>query len=326
MTADYDATIIGAGAAGMSAAIYTQRKKLKTLVVSVDVGGQTNLTNHIENYPGYFTDTPGYPSGPMLMKIFQQQMLAVGAKIVSGKVATLERHGDGTDARFTVTLTSGTVYRSRVIILAYGKVPKELGIPGERKFIGNGVSNSTLFDAEKFKGMPVAVIGGGNSGLEGALLCAQYANKVYLVHRRDEFRGDPVTADKVRANDKIELVLSYVPVEVKGNAAVEHLVVENVNDHSKRELAVNGIFVNVGYVVDTEFVKDFVERNDQKEIIVDDHCVTKTPGLFAAGDITSVPYKQTVVSAGMGATAALEAYNYLQRLEGKPTSKADWGV
>src|SRR3989344_2981375 len=122
---NYDIVVVGAGAAGMSAAIYTQRKKLKTLIVSVDVGGQTNLTNHIENYPGYFTNTPDYPSGPGLMKTFLEQAFNVGAELTSGKVMTIERHGDGLDARFIITLTTGAIYRARAVILAYGKVPKE---------------------------------------------------------------------------------------------------------------------------------------------------------------------------------------------------------
>lgn len=317
MTKLYDTIIVGAGAAGLTAAVYTCRKKMKTLIISVDVGGQTLLTNHIENYPGY-TDL----SGPKLMQIFMEQAVSFGSETVTGKVSTVKKEKDS----FKVTLTNGDSYTGRTLILAYGKVPRELGIPGESRFIGKGVSTCATCDAPIYKKKTVAVVGGGNSALEAALLASEFSTRVYLVHRRDEFRGDPITVDKLKGKKNIEFMLGHMPVEVKGERFVSGLVIKDLKSDKTRELAVHGVFVEIGYIVDTSFVKAFVETNEANEIVVNDYCETKTPGIFACGDVTNIPYKQTVISAGHGATAGMTAYNYLQKLSGKPAIKIDWGV
>lgn len=324
----WDIIIVGAGAAGLTAAIYTCRKKLNTLVISVDIGGQTILTNHIENYPGFFKETPDYPSGPKLMQIFEEQAKHFGAEIIMGKVTKIEKLLDNpapeNPYKFAVELSNGERYEGRVVLLTYGKVPRELGIPGEKKFIGRGVSTCATCDAPLFRKKNVAVIGGGNSAVEAAELLTKFANKVYLVHRRDQFRADEITVDKVKASPKVEFILNSVPAEIKGEKFVKGLVVQNVNTQEKRELAVDGVFVEIGYVVVTDFVKDYVEINKANEIVVNENCETRTPGLFSAGDLTNIPFKQTITSAGQGAIAGLSAYNYLMRLEGKAGVKADW--
>ena len=709
----YDVIVIGAGAAGLTSAIYTCRKKLKTLIITVDVGGQTLLTNHIENYPGFYEHTPGYPSGPKLMQTFEEQAKLFGAEMIFGKANKLEK----TEKGFRITLTNGEQYECRALILTYGKVPRSLGIPGEDKFIGRGVSTcatclppseliianssarsiesvttndrvltgdgtfqnviekmerefdgnlieiktrfftepvsitdnhpvlrvtmkkyiganyhidfsepewvpagmlrkddivlypiikeifdkdhilisetlgnvlvengfarnkhetfsavrlpnkikmdedfmrlagyylaegcitsrgvnlyfnkkedtyikdvSNLFEnifgvkptvkiegnvcrimvfskiicdlfemlfgkysynkkvphwfmmlpAEKqtelvkgiwrgdgckrnkdfcivtnsrqltyqmrdillrlgilpsinvrkleqlkstiidgrvinfkhnkyhiivggpslekmsavidvqhekiklrkhicrhaffkdgfvllpireiksrhFKGIvqnmaidknntyvaknfivhncdaplmrnkTVGVVGGGNSAVEAAELLTKFANKVYLIHRRDSFRADEITLDKVKSNPKVEFVLNSALTEIKGDKFVKTAVVQNVNNKDTRELELNGVFVEIGYIIETSFVKGFVKLNEANEIIVNDHCETGYPGIFAAGDLTNVPFKQTIISAGQGATAGLTAYNYLMKLEGKTGAKVDWG-
>lgn len=318
---EYDIIIIGGGAAGLSAAVYTCRKKLKTLVISVDIGGQTLLTYHIENYPGYYQETPDYPSGPKLMQIFEEQAKYFGAEIIFGKANKLEK----TEKGFRIHLTNGEQYEGRAIILAYGKVPRSLGIPGEDKFIGRGVSTCATCDAPLFKNKIAAVVGGGNSAIEAAELLTKFSPKVYVVHRRDAFRADEITLDKVKANPKVEFVLNSTLAEIKGDKFVKSAVVENVNTKERREIEVNGVFVEIGYIIETDFVKEFVTLNASNEIVVNNMKETGYPGIFAAGDLTDVPYKQTVISAGEGATAGLSAYNYLMKLEGKTGAKVDWG-
>ncbi|MBI2578871.1 MAG: thioredoxin-disulfide reductase [Candidatus Aenigmarchaeota archaeon] len=324
----WDVVIIGAGSAGLTAAVYTCRKKLSTLILSVDVGGQTILTNHIENYPGFFKETPGYPSGPKLMQIFEEQAKHFGAEIIMGKVTKVEVVNESPTPenpyKFVLELSNGERYEARVVLLAYGKVPRELGIPGEKKFIGRGVSTCATCDAPLFRNKNVAVIGGGNSAVEAAELLTKFASKVYLVHRRDQFRADEITMDKVKASPKVELVLNSMPAEIKGDKFVSGLVVQNVNTQETRELPVHGVFVEIGYIVVTDFVKDYVEVNKANEIVVNENCETRTPGLFSAGDLTNIPFKQTITSAGQGAIAGLSAYNYLMRLQGKAGIKADW--
>jgi thioredoxin reductase (NADPH) len=308
--------VIGGGAAGMTAAIYTCRKKLKTLLITIDVGGQNLLTEHEENYPGYLD-----LSGPRLMTIFEKQAKSFGADFVFGKTSNVEKTEDG----FSIGLTNDEEYTCRALILAYGKVPRSLGITGEDKFMGRGISTCATCDAPLFKNKAVAVVGGGNSALEAAELLTRFATKVYLIHRRDSFRGDEITVEKLKRHKNIEFVLNSAPVEVKGNKFVSGIVVEDVNTKHRKELLVNGMFVEIGYIVDTSFVKHLVEVNETNEIVINQSCETKCLGIFAAGDVTNVPYKQTVISAGLGATAGLSAYNYLMKLEGKTGAKLDWG-
>jgi len=308
----YDVIIIGAGAAGLSAAIYTCRRKLNTLVVSIDIGGQTILATHIENYPG----VRGL-LGTELMQVFHEQALSFGAEFIGGKVIKIEEKNH----LFSVALSNGEEYKAKALILAFGKEPKMLGIPGEDKFLGRGVSTCATCDAPLFSDKDVAVIGGGNSAIDAALLLSKIAKKVYLVHRRDEFRGDEHSVGKIKKSKNVELVLDSLPVEVKGEKFVSSVVVENVKTGKKEEIKADGVFVEIGYITKTELVKDIVKLNEKKEIITDEFCMTSCPGIFAAGDVTNVPFKQTVVSAGEGAKAGLAVYRYLQ---GKDVKVVDW--
>jgi len=299
---DYDVVIVGAGAAGLTAAIYTCRKKLKTVIVSVDVGGQTNLTNHIENYPG-----TGPMTGPELMQRFQNEAIGFGAEIIMGKANKVDK----TEKGFKICLANGEEYECKALILAYGKVPRSLGIENEEKFFGRGVSTCVTCDAPLYKNRETLVIGGGNSAVEGALELATIAKKVYLLHRRDTFRADEITVEKLKRHSNIELVLNSVGTKVIGEKNVDGMEVENIVTKERRTLKVDGIFIEIGYVVDTSFVSHLVKVNDKKEIIVDERGNTSHPGIFAAGDITPVPYKQTVIAAGEGSKAALECYRWL---------------
>ena len=298
----YDVIIVGAGAAGLTAAIYTCRKKLKTAIISIDVGGQTNLTSHIENYPG---------TGPMhgieLMRKFQDEAVGFGAELIMGKVNKAEKTNGG----FRLGLANDETYECKALILAYGKVPKSLGIEGEEKFMGRGVSTCVTCDAPLFKNRDVAIIGGGNSAIEGALELATLSKKVYVIHRRDAFRADEITVQKLKDNPRIELVLNSVSTKIIGSKNIEGIAVENVVTKEKNEFKVDGVFIEIGYIVDTSFVQHLVKVNEKKEIIVDERGNTSCPGIFACGDITPVPFKQTVIAAGEGAKAALECYRWL---------------
>ncbi|MBI4140094.1 FAD-dependent oxidoreductase [Candidatus Woesearchaeota archaeon] len=298
---DYDVVIIGGGAAGMTAAIYTCRKKMKTAVITYDVGGQTNLTNHIENYSGTIKST-----GVGLMMKFQEHAQKFGAEFIPGKVEKVTKKGE----RFTTTLTNGKLYTSTTIILAFGKVPRALGVPGEDKFLGRGVSTCATCDAPLYKGKIVAVVGGGNSAIEAAEELSHNAKMVYIIHRRESFRGDAITIEKLKLKNNIKFLLNSTVEEISGKDFVEKIMIKNVNNSETQEISVEGVFVEIGYIVDTSMVKDLVKVNEKNEIIVDEYNKTNTPGLFAAGDVTTIPYKQTVISAGEGAKAALTCYQY----------------
>jgi len=311
--ADYAVIIVGGGPAGLSAAIYTCRKSLKTLVLTSALGGQCAITDMIENYPGYKK-----VNGLELMMNFEEQATSFGAKIEYAKVEKVSKKGE----EFTVN-ANGKDYTAKTVVLAFGKTPRELDVPGEKQFIGKGVTYCATCDAPLYKGKACAVVGGGNSAFEAALLLSRIgASKIYLNHRRDEFRGDEYSLAKIKSDPKIELVCCVAPVEVKGDKFVKSLVVENVNDKKKRELVVEGIFVEIGYEVKTDFLGGLAEIDDLKQIKVNVRCETSTPGLFAAGDVTSNPFKQVVIAAGEGARAGMQAYNYLTNLKG-PIS-ADW--
>lgn len=309
MDFDFDVLIVGAGAAGLTAAMYTCRKNLKTGIVSIDVGGQTNLTSNIENYPGVDA-----MHGAMLMQKFLKQAQGFGAQLVSGKVGRIEKLAEG----FKVTLKDGQAFTCKAVLLAFGKVPRTLGIPGEDHFFGKGVSTCVTCDGPLFKGKPVMVVGGGNSAVEGALELADIAEKVYLVHRREAFRADEITVQKLKSHKNIELVLNSVAVEVRGEKFIDTVVVQDVNTQEKKELAVKGLFLEIGFIMDISMLDGLgVNVNAKKEILADPvTCHTNVPGLFAAGDCTAIPFKQTVISAGEGAKAALEIHRHMTGAKG----------
>lgn len=295
----YDIVIVGAGSAGLTAAIYAGRKKLNALLVTgPNIGGETNTTNDIQNYPGY--EGPG----PELMKKFWASAKKWGCEIKESMVSKISK-----PKNFLLELSDGERIESKAVILCYGRERRKLNIPGEDKFFGRGLSTCTTCDAPLFPNKDTVVIGGGNSALEGALELARIAKKVYLVHRRDQFRADEVTVEVARKNPKIEIITSAVPVEIKGEKFVSHLVIDVKG--AKRDLSVQGIFSEIGWETHTGMVDGLVDVNGVGEIKVDELCRTKTAGLYACGDLTFVPYKQTVISAGMGAVAALEAYRFI---------------
>lgn len=299
----YDVLIVGGGTAGLTAAMYSARKKLKTLAVSVDVGGQMNLTNHIENYPGVEP-----MSGTDLMKKFQDQATNFGAELVIGKVSKVEKRPEG---GFVSTMANGEKIESRAVILAFGLVPNTLEVPGEEKFFGKGVSTCVTCDGPLFKGKSVVVVGGGNSAVEGLLEVAGYCPKVYSIHRREQYTADPVTLDKLRQSKNVELIPNSVVKEIRGGLSITSVIVENLVTKEVREIPTQAVFIQIGHKADTTIIKGLAEVSKKNEVVVDGHCRTNVEGLFAAGDCTTIGFKQTVISAGEGAKAALECFRYL---------------
>jgi len=302
----YDVIIIGAGPAGLTAAIYTSRRNLKTLILSKGLSDQMTETPHVENYPG-FEKIEGYK----LIQKFEEQTRDFGVEILFEEVVKITTKKNS----FVVKTVNKKSYEGKSVILAFGKVPRTLNVPGEKELTGRGISYCATCDAPLFKDKIVAVIGGGNAALDAALLLSKIAKKVYLVHRRDEFRGFEAEVKKVKKKKNVELVLSHEVVEFKGDNFLRSMVVENKKTDERKELNVDGVFIEIGSVVKTDFVKDLVKLEKNNHIITNDNCETSHPGVFAAGDVTNTPFKQIVVAAGEGAKAGLNAYNYLHGIK-----------
>ncbi len=297
-----DLIIIGGGPAGMTAAVYAARKMLDTLLLTKDLGGQMMWTREIENYLGF-----QYISGPELIGKFEEHVKRYPANIVYEEVTSLERSGDGT---FLVRC-GDTEYRAKTVIIASGKRPRRLGVPGEIEYTGRGVGYCATCDGPLYAGRAVAVVGGGNSALQAAIELAAIAGEVFLVVR-GRFKADPVVVEKLEASRKIEILRGYVARGIYGGDTVEKFAVAAC-DGRERELAVQGVFVEIGLDPNTEFAAGIADLNEYKEIEVDCRTATAVPGLFAAGDVASGPDKQIIIAAGDGAKAALVAYEYLLR-------------
>ena len=316
----YDVLVVGGASAGLTAAMYASRQSLKTLVITKDIGGQALLTNAIENYPPF-----EHIGGFELMQKFEQQARNFGAEFAYEEVLSITHHEGG--GFMIKTNNKDKEYSGYVLILAFGKTPRDLNVKGEKELNGRGVSYCAVCDGPFFKNKKVGIVGPGDPALEAALYLKELASQLYIIHSTDKPVGSEESIDLLQNKDnnhKISFISNSIVKSINGNSKVESLTLYNSKTKSESKLDVDGIFVEMGYVARTDIVKDVVKLNDNKEIIVDKHCGTSAKGIFAAGDVTDVPYKQAIISAGQGAVAALSAYNYIQRLKGKPAIKADW--
>jgi len=295
----YDVVIVGGGPAGITAAIYTARRLLSTLVITKEVGGQVVKTPDIENYPGF-----DLISGPELAQKFISQAKKFGAEIIYEEVV----HLDEKNNQFVVKTHKNT-YHGKSLILAFGKVPRKLDIPGEKEFKGKGVSYCATCDAPFFKNKVVAVNGGGNSAFDAALLLSKTAKKVYLIHRRNEFRAEETLIKKVMKTKNVEVITSATVEKINGDVTVKSIDIRQYSKH--RNIPLDGIFIEIGYIVEDGLIKEFVEMDEMNQIKVKRDHSTSREGVFAAGDLTNSYYKQIVISAGEGAIAALSAAKYL---------------
>ncbi|WP_457567059.1 thioredoxin-disulfide reductase [Desulfurobacterium sp.] len=302
----WDVVIVGAGPAGLASAIYTGRSNLKTLVLdAMFPGGQLLVTEMIENYPGFPEPMAGFELSDRMKK----QAENFGAVIESGySVNKVDIDGD----IFILKLESGGEVKARTVIWAAGSTPRKLGVPGEAEFLGRGVSYCAVCDGALFKGRDVAVVGGGDSALEEALFLTKFANKVYLIHRRDKFRAVPIVQERVKANEKIKPVLNKVVESINGDQFVESLTLKDTVTGEKSEQKVDGIFIFIGSEPNTAPIAHLVELDDRGYILTDDEMKTATPGLFAAGDTRKKPLKQVITAAADGAVAAMSASRYLE--------------
>lgn len=313
----YDVVIIGGGPAGLTAALYTTRRNLKTLVISKDIGGQAATTSLIENYPGV-----GPIDGFELMKNFKDQAVTYGAEFSTGEMHTITQ----VDAdHFKIDYNDQTI-QSRTVILAFGLTPRSLGVPGEDRLTGKGVFYSTGTALDSMHGKVAMVVGGGNSAIESVNVLADIAKKVYLVHRRDRFRAEDILVSKMESSLNVERVLNAQVAEIHGKDSVTSVTVKH-NDDTEQQIMVDAVFMNVGFMSKTNIVSNLVELNKKNEIITQADCSTNTPGVFAAGDITTQHYKQVIVSAAEGCKAALACYTYIMHKDGKEVSvDQDWDV
>ena len=300
----YDLAIIGAGPAGMTAAVYASRKRLETILISKNIGGQPLLTSTIENYMGF-----QYISGKSLIDKFYDQMKNFPIAIAqNSEVVKLSADG----STFLITLSDGKTYHSKSVVIATGKHHRELGVPGEREFLGKGVAYCATCDAPLFAGKDVAVIGGGNSALTSAVELVKIARKVYLINNLPTIQADEILQEKVFSHkDKVEKILSHTVVSISGDKSVSAIEISSISDGKKRKIDVNGIFIEIGPEPSGKFAKDFLEMNEAGEIRIDCRARTSREGVFAAGDVTDIPEKQIIIAAGEGAKAALGAYRYL---------------
>jgi thioredoxin reductase (NADPH) len=315
----YDVVIVGAGPAGLTAGIYASRGRLRTAVLERNMaGGQIALTDLVENYPGF----PEGISGFDLSQKMKEQAEKFGAEMreIEG-VAELSRDPEG---RYVVATDNGEI-RARTVILAPGVEPRRSGIPGEAEFIGRGVSWCATCDGALYRGKTVAVIGGGDSAVEEGMFLTKFADRVYLVHRRNELRAAEIAQERAFANPKMEFVWDSIPKQIDGSEMVEALEVENVKTGEGRSLPVNGVFMYIGQIPNTAFLKDTVELDEYGYIVTDELLRTGLPGVFACGDARANPLKQIAMAVGEGALAAVQAERYLDELESAPGLKSAAG-
>lgn len=317
MVSQWDIVIVGGAMAGLTAALYAARQGLKTLVVTKDIGGQALLTNEIQNYPAFMNI-----SGFDLATKFQEQARSYGAEFVYDEVTSVR---EAEQNCYTVRTATDEFYCCAVI-LAFGKTPRDLGVPGEQEFKGKGVSYCAVCDGPLFKGKEVAVVGSGEPALDAANYLSNLVAKLHVVQRMGKPIGDEELIATLRAMNHVSFMPKSLVTKLSGDKKLESATIQDLTTNALTELKIDGVFVEMGYIAKTDFVKDLVQLNGKREIVTDREGRTSTPGVFAAGDVTDLPYKQAIVSAGHGCTAALSAYNHVQRVRGKPAYTVDWRV
>jgi thioredoxin-disulfide reductase len=303
----YDLIIIGGGPAGVAAGIYAARKKLKTLVISKDFQGQVKWAVSVKNYPG-FKDITGIE----LAKKFEEHLKDQKIEMIIDETVKIKKEYQ----LFELVTKKEKRYMASSMMIATGCDPRPLEVRGEKEFLGQGVTYCTVCDAPLFRNKTVVVVGGGNSGVIGAMELTKYAKKVYLLEFQPRLTADELEQERIRQNDKIDILTSAALKSIEGKNFVEKIIYEDLKSKTKKTLKVSGVFVSLGTQPATSFIKDLVDFNEKDEIIVNPKtCETKTPGLFAAGDVTDVKFNQIVIAAGEGVKAALSVYEYLRKIK-----------
>lgn len=303
----YDLIIIGGGPGGVAAGVYAARKKMKTLLITDTFGGQSLVSNDIQNWIGTKSI-----SGFDLAKSLEEHLRAQESiEIVDGEmVATVEKSGAG----FLVTTDAGKKLETKYILITSGSRRRKLGVPGEKEFDGKGVVYCTTCDAPLFGGKTVVVAGGGNSALEGVVDLLQYATKVYLMVRSEILKGDPVTQEKVKSDPRVEILWNTAIEEIHGDKFVTGVKYKNAKTGESKDLPLDGIFVEIGLLPNSEFVKDLVKLNEFGHIVVDHKTEqTSCPGIWAAGDVSDALYDQNNISVGDSVKAVLNIYDQVKK-------------
>lgn len=293
----------------MTAGVYAARKKLKTLIISKDIGGQASWSSDIENYLGFSMIT-----GPDLVKKFEDHLEEfkedVELRISISGIKDIKKKGKN----FVITTGDGKSETAKAIIIAGGKVPHMLGVPGEKEFLNRGVAYCAYCDGPLFKGKDVAIIGGGNSALDSALNLCKIVKQIYIVNITKELNGDKVMIDKVMDLPHIRVMNNTEAIAIEGEKTVSSIRIKSRDGGLQKDLPVSGVFIEVGSLPATDYLKGLVKLNKHSEIIIDEYNMTSVAGIFAAGDITTVVEKQIVIAAGEGAKAAIQASQYLAKI------------
>ncbi|MCB4790598.1 MAG: thioredoxin-disulfide reductase [Elusimicrobia bacterium] len=306
----YDVIIIGGGPAGLTAAIYTTRSKLKTLLIEkMGCGGQVIITDNIENYPGF----PEGISGFELSAKFEEQARKFGVEIINDEVTGLII--EKTDNLKTVK-TQNSSFKTLTVIISSGANPKKLQVPGEEEFLGKGVSYCATCDGPFFKAKDIIVVGGGDSAVEEAIYLTRFAKKVTLIHRRDRLRAAKLIQDRAFNNPKMVIVLNSIVTKITGDENVKGVLIKNVVDGKEKQTDASGVFIFAGYVPNTMFLKDTLKLDERCYVLTDNDMKTSVPGIFACGDVRNKMLKQVVTAVGDGAAAAFSAQEYVDELKG----------
>ena len=313
MQEEFEIVIVGAGPAGLSAGIYIARQNVSCLIISKDLGGQMNLIPRLENYPGTIMS-----SGPILAKTLETQYLSFKGEMVYDTVEKIDESEDG----FTIK-TNRSLYKSKAIVLAPGKVPNMLGLENESQYYNKGIHYCTKCDAPFYQGKITASVGVGSYLVESGLLLSRMASKMYLIVKGSKLGGDKDLIATLENNKNIEIVTKSSVKAITGNSVLQQITIVD-SSGAEKELDVDGLFIEMGSKINLDFVKHLVKINTKGEIEIESGGMTSNPAIFAAGDATTIPYKQIVVACGDGSNAGLSAFNYLEKLKGKPGVRADW--
>jgi len=310
---EFEIVIVGAGPAGLSAGIYVARQNVSCLIISKDLGGQMNLIPRLENYPGAIMT-----SGQILAKTLETQYLSFKGEIVYDTVEKIDEFEGGFKIK-----TTRTEYRAKSVVLAPGKVPNMLGLENESDYFNKGIHYCTKCDAPFYQGRTTASVGVGNYLLESGLLLSRMASKMYLILKGARLSGDKDLVAAIENNKNIEIVTQSSVKAVSGNSVLQQITIVDSSGVEK-VLDVDALFIEMGSKINLDYVKHLVKINTKGEIEIESGGMTSHPAIFAAGDATTIPYKQIIVACGDGSNAGLSAFNYLEKLKGKPGVRADW--
>lgn len=301
-----DVVIIGGGGSGLTAALYTSRAKLSTILFEkLTPGGQIAVTDLVENYPGY----PEGITGPEIAMKMEEQAKKYGTEVVYEEVKSIVKK----DNIFEIQASSG-VYKAKAVILASGASFRMLNVPNEKQLIGRGVSYCATCDGAFFKGKELVVVGGGDSALQEGIFLTRFATKVTVIHRRDKLRASPILQERAKTNPQISFIWDTVVEKVNGDKKVTGLTLKNLKTNEISEFSADGLFVFVGHDPNSAFIKNFVQLDEHGYVITGEHLTTSVPGVFAAGEIRVGAVKQLVAAAGEGCEAALAAQSYIENL------------